>query len=157
MIDFPVALPRDLVAANQQYKIDTEEIAAWLAENAVKCGYEATPSAPSSVLSRPSTPDTLPAGDIQLDDAPTNADTNSDAPTAGTSSNYKVRMCDFVSIAFAISHHSPRIPVPEHIDEKFNRAIDSRRRCIEWYEDHSKEEVLKNHRHKHFAQVLERT
>ncbi|KAI2635867.1 hypothetical protein GGS26DRAFT_589532 [Hypomontagnella submonticulosa] len=142
-----VTLPGDLLATTWQYKRDTEVIAAWLSENARKCGYQAT------LL----TPTTTPAANDGATGGNEDAKRDTDSKTLLPSSKYPVKMSEFISMARTIAKHSPDVHVPQTIDETFNRVIMARQRCTEWFETKTPEDEDKNRRHRHFTIILERT
>jgi len=46
------------------------------------------------------------------------------------------------------------LKVPKALGNLFNRAIDGRRMCTEWYTEHLHGDASSNQRHNHFADIL---
>ncbi|KAI0006514.1 hypothetical protein F4779DRAFT_596171 [Xylariaceae sp. FL0662B] len=138
----------DRFVTYKQYKEDTETIAGWLARNALRCGYQIgqpLSSNPSNVSSaRPKGK----ARKLARDKEKSVSAKLSSGPT------YTISVSDFGRMAKAIADFTPKVAIPEALDNLFSRAIDARSRFTQWYQMYSHGEEESNQRHAHFTNVL---
>ncbi|KAK6070962.1 hypothetical protein SCUP515_08179 [Seiridium cupressi] len=137
VIDSGGPLLSDVLFKYRQYKDDTESIAGWLAENAIKCGFEVNSEAPTV----PST--TRTKGNIRKQ-----AGKGKGAP------QHIIKVSDFVSMAKVIAEHTPKVDVPAALNRIFRRAIDARREFTDWFSKNSPGNKANNERHTYFSDVL---
>ncbi len=136
----------------KQYKDDTESIAGWLAQNAARCGYEATVATASSIISPVSGPRLKGKARKQAREATKAAQ----GPPAGTSNGqkYSIRILDFPRMAKAIADFRPKVEIPKALDSLFQRALGARKKFTEWYEEHLPQQEASSQRHTHFTNIL---
>lgn len=127
----------------RQYKDDTESIAGWLAKNALRCGYKIPTAA--GPASHP------PTARLK---GKARKEARGAAKASSTGPRYTIAVSDFVHMAKAIADYKPKVTVPRALDNLFNRAIEARRRCTQWYEEHLHDVEDSNRRHAHFTSVL---
>lgn len=135
--------PNDLLSTYKQYKADTESIAGWLAETAVKCGYK-IPTPPSTRLKGKARKTSKQASDA-----------GSPKPPAPSIPKYTIKVSDFVAMAKTIAEcEKPKIKIPEALHNLFGRAIEKRRKFTEYCESLRHGNKDSNRRHSHFVGVL---
>ncbi|KAH9908419.1 hypothetical protein F4778DRAFT_795844 [Xylariomycetidae sp. FL2044] len=138
------------LATYKQYKADTEYIAGWLAMNAQNCGYNvATPLSNASPT---------PAATTRLKGKARKQARNAAKPvvteSAGTTTKYTIRVSDFNPMAKAIAEFRPKVNIPKALDNLFNRAIEARNICTQWYRENAHGDSESNDRHVYFTNVL---
>lgn len=135
----------------KQYKEDTESIAGWLAQNAVRCGYRVT-----DVLPPTATRLKGKARKQARDAVKAKAKANSGQP-AKDKPQYTINVSDFTLMAGAIASFKPAVTIPTALDNLFSRAIGARQLFSDWYGQHAQDEHESNQRHSHFTNVLSNT
>lgn len=114
----------------KQYKDDTDSIAGWLAKNALRCGYKILTTT-ASPTSQPATTRLKWKARKEARDA-----TKAPAKASSTGPKYTITVSDFVRMAKTIADFKPQVTIPTALDNIFSRAIEARRRCTQWYEEH---------------------
>ncbi|KAF5701091.1 hypothetical protein FMUND_14054 [Fusarium mundagurra] len=133
-------LPTPLQGTYQQYKADTDSVAAWLASTAKACGY------PADLLTSTSAQPSQPKGG-----AP------SAAPVEPTRPKYIIAIKDFIPLAeYIFASTKPLISVPKSLAETIDRVIYMRSRFGAQLEEHGAEVNDKSdEKHNYFIGVLE--
>ncbi|KAK8083877.1 hypothetical protein PG996_002658 [Apiospora saccharicola] len=144
----------DFIAKYRQYKDDTLSISSWLAENALKCGFDI--KAPAA------TPNTAKVGGGRLKGKDRKkakeAATKPSSAAAPSGPQYIIQVSQFVPMAKAIASYTPKPNVPPALSRLFDRVIEARRQFGSWYADMSAPgSKASDERHTHFVDVLQAT
>ncbi|KAK3935590.1 hypothetical protein QBC46DRAFT_397181 [Diplogelasinospora grovesii] len=147
-------LPEPLISIYQQYKQDTDAVAAWLASTARKCGF------PADLLSNPlaSGPPQRATGrrkgKARRDAKKT---INKDSVGQAKFPKYIVAIRDFVPLAeFIAAYQKPRVSVPESFSSTIDRVITVRAGFGDQLNEHGAEIGEKSAlSHQYFVGVLE--
>ncbi|KAJ4256861.1 hypothetical protein NW762_008957 [Fusarium torreyae] len=115
-------LPRPLLSAYQQYKADTDSVAAWLASSAKACGY------PADLLTSSKTSTTQPKGGGRLKGKARKDAKKQKQPaqsvTLDTTPKYIIAIKDFIPLAeYIFASTKPLISVPASFAETIDRVI----------------------------------
>ncbi|KAK8055039.1 hypothetical protein PG993_000266 [Apiospora rasikravindrae] len=146
----------DFLAKYRQYKDYTLTLSSWLAENALKCGFDdikpgaAAPSAPKAGGGRLKGKDRKKAKE---------AATKSPSAAAPSGPQYIIQVSQFVPMAQAIAAYKPKPNVPPALSRLFDRVIEARRQFASWYAGMKATgpHLASNERHNHFIDVLQAT
>ncbi|KAF2492603.1 hypothetical protein BU16DRAFT_619993 [Lophium mytilinum] len=146
--------PQNLFHMYTQYKSDTEKIGGWLAETSKKCGYatEMLSEGPSEGQ-HPATSTRLKGKTRKLAREAAKQSTHEDHDSAAA--QYKIKVSDFIPMAQIIASKKPSIPAI--LRRLFSRAITARRKCADWFGQHSEQEKDSNRKHMYFISILEET
>ncbi|KAF5536712.1 hypothetical protein FPHYL_12922 [Fusarium phyllophilum] len=149
-------LPTPLQGTYQQYKADTDSIAAWLASTAKACGY------PADLLTSTAVQQSQPKGGGRLKgkarkDAKKQKQAPSVAPVEATRPKYIIAIKDFISFAeYIFASTKPLISVPKSLAETIDRVIYMRSRFGAQLEEQGAEVNDKSDEtHNYFIGVLE--
>ncbi|KAF5686663.1 hypothetical protein FDENT_5664 [Fusarium denticulatum] len=113
-------LPTPLQGTYQQYKADTDSVAAWLASTAKACGY------PADLLTSTTVQSSQPKG--------------RGPPVEPTRPKYIIATKDFIPLAeYIFASTKPLISVPKSLAETIDRVIDMRSRFGAQLEEHGAE------------------
>ncbi|KAF5568682.1 hypothetical protein FNAPI_55 [Fusarium napiforme] len=132
-------LPTPLQGTYQQYKADTDSVAAWLASTAKACGY------PADLLTSTAVPSSQPKGGGRLKgkarkDAKKQKPAPSVAPVEPTRPKYIIAIKDFIPLAeYIFASTKPLISVPKSLAETIDRVIYMRSRFGAQLEEHGAE------------------
>lgn len=113
----------DFIAKYRQYKDDTLNISSWLAENALKCGFD--------IKAAGATPGTTKVGGGRLKGKDRkkakDAAAKSSSAAAPSGPQYIIQVSQFVPMAKAIASHTPKPRVPPALSRLFDRVIEAQR------------------------------
>ncbi|KAG5743055.1 hypothetical protein H9Q72_013948 [Fusarium xylarioides] len=149
-------LPTPLQGTYQQYKADTDSVAAWLASTAKACGY------PADLLTSTAAQQSQPKGGGRLKgkarkDAKKQKPAPNAAPVEPTRPKYIIAIKDFIPLAeYIFASTKPLISVPKSLAETIDRVIYMRSRFGAQLEEHGAEVNDKSDEtHNYFIGVLE--
>ena len=131
-----VSPPTEILTTYRQYKRDTESIAGWLADNALKCGFKL-------------------AGAATASGPRLKGKARKQAQASRSQQSHTVKVSELIGMADTIIKHKPTPHVPKVLGSLFQRAIDARRDCSHWYQHHGNGDKYSNRRHQHFTNVLQ--
>jgi hypothetical protein len=140
-------LPEFLFHSYKRYKVETNRVAAWLAETAQTCGYtlEGQPA-----IARPS------GGRLKGKARKEARQAKTVGPAAGL--RLTISANSLPAMAQSIANQTPPIRVPAFILGLLNSAITLRKRCAGWFQTKTARKDLLHERldgHAHFISVLE--
>ena len=133
------------------YKKDTAILLQWLSDTAKSCGF----------VSQPPTQNEPPKPSQRLkgkERKKAKEVLGSKNPIQGAAhcEKRKISIKEFLSQAKAVTKsRNPRVVVPESIIKAGLRAVNARRRCGEWFEQHSAHSETSNQEHQFFVKLLE--
>lgn len=147
-----------VISSYEQYKEDTNVIAAWLASTASRCGYSVDLLRPS-----PTTSQSAPRSRRLKGKARKQAKEAEEQPTENTASpikpSYTIATKDFVALAeFIAGCTKPPVKVPQSIATVLNRAIKVRKKHAQTLvsqQDRTKDDEDSDKRHSYFVGILE--
>ncbi|KAG6011990.1 hypothetical protein E4U43_007999 [Claviceps pusilla] len=147
-------LPSALVSTYQQYKEDTNSIAAWLASTAKAVGFSADLLSPVSSQAS-STSTSASGGRLKGKARKTAKKQAAPSPAVPTQPTYVIRIKDFVRLAEHIA--SKAVAVPREFDQTIQRVIAARSGFGDRLQEHGQTlPDLSAARHTHFVGVLEK-
>lgn len=159
-------LPSFLSSSYQQYKEDTNAIAAWLASTARRCGYPADLLQPSPANHRPAPRSQKLKGKARKqakEAAESRHQAGEQAPgtaTPPTRPSYIIAIKDFISLAeFIAGSTELRVKVPPTVAAVLNRSIDVRKKhaqTLASQQDEALRDEDSDNRHLYFVGILER-
>ncbi|KAF2807420.1 uncharacterized protein BDZ99DRAFT_573250 [Mytilinidion resinicola] len=135
-----------------QYKSDTEKIGGWLPETLKWYGYD------TEILSEGPSEGQRHAASARLKGkarkiAREAAKQAAPGGYGDPAAQYKMRVSDFVPMAHLIASYN--LSVPAIVRRLFSRAITARRKCADWFSQHSQQEKDSNSKHVYFIGILE--
>lgn len=154
-------LPDILSESYMEYKADTNAFVTWLSITAISCGYafksvdDANPRKPLADQSTNALPTRL-KGKARKDAKKSQAT----AKPQGPSTNHLVSIKELLDQAkFVAAFKKPKVKVPLGTQYVLKRAINTRKKCTEWFEGSTTAEdssgQSSNEAHQHFTSVLE--
>lgn len=148
-------LPSYLSSSYQQYKQDTDAIAAWLASTARRCGYPVDLLQPASAKDQPPPRSRRLKGKARKQAKAAGKSSNQAPEQTTKGPSYIIAINDFVTLAeFIAGSKKPRVKVPSTVATVLDRAIDVRKKHAQSLPAQQDEDEDK--RHSYFVGVLER-
>lgn len=142
----------DFIVKYRQYKDDTLKISSWLAENALKCGFDIKASAAASDAAKV-VGSRLKGKDRKKAKEAAAKALSADAPSGP---QHIIQVSQFVPMAKAIASYQPKPKVPPALSRLFDRVIEARRQFGSWYDGPGGPGArASDERHTYFVDVLQ--
>ncbi|MCJ1441023.1 MAG: hypothetical protein MMC23_001509 [Stictis urceolatum] len=143
-------LPDLLVDSYKRYKADTTIFITWLVETAESCGFVRHSPPPQQQIGHAQIGRLKGRARIEAKAHPNSVNAKSVPPS------YPVSIDDLLPWARTMAHFTkPRQLVPMHVLKAASKAIERRKECSTWFQNHRPSCGDSNITHSYFIQVLE--